>query len=117
MEERGLYSPSITSPLFSTVLMLDIPAQLAGCREILLCTPPDRNGKIHPAILLAAQQCGIEKVYKLGGAQAIAAMAFGTDTIPSVYKIFGPCNQYVTTPKQLVQLHGVAMDMPAGPSE
>jgi histidinol dehydrogenase len=117
IEKVGLYVPGGTAPLFSTVLMLGIPAQLAGCREIILCTPPGRNGKINPAILLAAQLCGIEKVYKLGGAQAIAAMAFGTETIPSVYKIFGPGNQYVTAAKQLVQLHGIAIDMPAGPSE
>lgn len=117
IEKVGLYIPGGTAALFSTVLMLGVPAKLAGSEEIILCTPPDRNGNIHPAILFAAQLCGIEKVYKTGGAQAIAAMAFGTETIPAVYKIFGPGNQYVTAAKQLVQLHGLAIDMPAGPSE
>lgn len=117
IEKVGLYIPGGTAPLFSTVLMLGVPAQLAGCSEVVLCTPPDKNGQVHPAILYAASICGIEKVYKAGGAQAIAAMAFGTGTIPPVYKIFGPGNQYVTAAKQVVQLHGIAMDMPAGPSE
>jgi histidinol dehydrogenase len=117
IEKAGLYIPGGTAPLFSTVLMLGVPAQLAGCSEIILCTPPNREGNIHPAILYTADLCGIKKIYKAGGAQAIAAMAFGTQTIPQVYKIFGPGNQYVTGAKQLVQLHGVAIDMPAGPSE
>lgn len=117
IEKVGLYIPGGTAPLFSTVLMLGVPAQLAGCSEIILCTPPDKSGAIHPAILYTAKLCGIEEVYKTGGAQAIAAMAFGTETIPAVYKIFGPGNQYVTAAKQLVQLHGIAIDMPAGPSE
>lgn len=117
IEKVGLYIPGGSAPLFSTVLMLGVPAQLAGCAEIVLCTPPDKTGNIHPAILYAAALCGIEKVYKVGGAQAVAAMAFGTETVPQVYKIFGPGNQYVTAAKQLVQLSGVAIDMPAGPSE
>lgn len=117
IEKTGLYIPGGTAPLFSTVLMLGVPAQLAGCSEVVLCTPPDKSGAIHPAILYTAAICGIEKVYKIGGAQAIAAMAFGTETIPDVYKIFGPGNQYVTAAKQLVQLQGIAIDMPAGPSE
>ncbi|GAA4731831.1 histidinol dehydrogenase [Flavisolibacter ginsenosidimutans] len=117
IEKVGLYIPGGTAPLFSTVLMLAVPAQLAGCKEIVLCTPCDKEGKVHPAILYAAQQCGITKVFKIGGAQAIAAMAFGTKSVPAVYKIFGPGNQYVTAAKQLVQMQGIAIDMPAGPSE
>lgn len=117
IEKVGLYVPGGTAPLFSTVLMLGIPAMLAGCREIILCTPCGRNEKIHPAILFAARQVGVTRIFKLGGAQAIAAMAYGTDTVPSVYKIFGPGNQYVTAAKQLVQMQGISIDMPAGPSE
>src|SRR5436309_2998744 len=117
IEKVGLYIPGGTAPLFSTVLMLGVPAQLAGCRNIILCSPPDKAGNIHPAILYTASLCGIENIFKVGGAQAIAAMAFGTETIPAVYKIFGPGNQYVTAAKQLVQLQGVAIDIPAGPSE
>ncbi len=117
IEKVGLYIPGGSAPLFSTVLMLGIPASIAECSEIILCTPADKNGTIHPAILYAAQLVGIRKIYKIGGAQAIAAMAYGTETIPNVYKIFGPGNQYVTTAKQLVSLHDVAIDMPAGPSE
>jgi len=117
IEKVGLYIPGGTAPLFSTVLMLAVPAQLAGCPEIILCTPPNKEGVIHPAILYTAHLCGIKKIYKAGGAQAIGAMAFGTESIPAVYKIFGPGNQYVTAAKQAVQLQGVAIDMPAGPSE
>jgi histidinol dehydrogenase len=117
IERVGLYIPGGSAPLFSTILMLAIPAQLAGCREIILCTPPDKNGQINPAVLYTAKLTGVTKVYKVGGAQAIAAMAFGTATIPAVYKIFGPGNQYVTKAKELVQQFGVAIDMPAGPSE
>ncbi|EJX02172.1 histidinol dehydrogenase [gut metagenome] len=117
IEKVGLYVPGGTAPLFSTVLMLAVPALIAGCREIVLCTPPDKAGGVHPAILFAAQLAGVSRVYKVGGAQAIAAMAYGTESIPKVYKIFGPGNQYVTAAKQLVSLHGVAIDMPAGPSE
>lgn len=117
IEKVGLYIPGGSAPLFSTVLMLAIPARIAGCKEIVLCTPPDKNGNIHPAILYTAQLCGINCIFKTGGAQAIAAMAYGTETIPKVFKIFGPGNQYVTAAKQLVQQHGVAIDMPAGPSE
>jgi histidinol dehydrogenase len=113
----GLYIPGGTAPLFSTVLMLGVPAQLAGCKEVVLCTPPNREGKIHPAILYAAQLAGITQVIKVGGAQAIGAMTFGTDSVPQVDKIFGPGNQYVTAAKQLVTKYGVAIDMPAGPSE
>ena len=113
----GLYIPGGSAPLFSTVLMLAIPAKLAGCEEIILCTPPAKDGTIHPAILYAASVAGVDRIYKAGGAQAIAAMAYGTETIPAVYKIFGPGNQYVTVAKQLVQLDAVAIDMPAGPSE
>jgi histidinol dehydrogenase len=113
----GLYVPGGTAPLFSTVLMLGIPAVLAGCSEIILCTPSDTHGQVNPAILYAAQQVGIHKIFKIGGAQAIAAMAYGTESIPKVYKIFGPGNQYVTVAKQLVSKEGVAIDMPAGPSE
>ncbi|MBC8110838.1 MAG: histidinol dehydrogenase, partial [Verrucomicrobia bacterium] len=113
----GLYIPGGTAPLFSTVLMLGIPAQLAGCEEVILCTPVSKNGEIHPAILYAAQLTGIYKIFKIGGSQAIAAMAFGTETVPKVYKIFGPGNQFVTAAKQLVFKEGIAIDMPAGPSE
>ncbi len=113
----GLYIPGGTAPLFSTILMLGIPANIAGCEEIVLCTPPDKSGKINPAILYTASILGIKKIYKVGGAQAIAAMAYGTATIPQVYKIFGPGNQYVTLAKQLVNKEGIAIDMPAGPSE
>ena len=117
IEKVGLYIPGGTAPLFSTVLMLAVPARIAGCKEIVLCTPPDKNGKIHPAILFAAQLAGVSKIFKAGGAQAIAAMAYGTESVPEVYKIFGPGNQYVTAAKQLVSLRDVAIDMPAGPSE
>ncbi|MBK6275217.1 MAG: histidinol dehydrogenase [Saprospirales bacterium] len=117
IEKVGLYIPGGTAPLFSTVLMLAIPAKIADCKEIILCTPPNAAGKIHPAILYTANLCGIKKIYKVGGAQAIAAMAYGTETIPQVYKIFGPGNQYVTAAKQLVNKVGIAIDMPAGPSE
>lgn len=117
IDKVGLYIPGGTAPLFSTVLMLAIPAHLAGCKEIILCTPCNKEGKVHEAVLYAAKECGINKIFKLGGAQAIAAMAFGTQTIPAVYKIFGPGNQYVTAAKQLVQMQGLAIDMPAGPSE
>jgi histidinol dehydrogenase len=117
IEKVGLYIPGGTAPLFSTILMLSIPAKIAGCKEIILCTPPGKDGKINPAILYTANLVGINKIFKTGGAQAIAAMAYGTETIPQVYKIFGPGNQYVTCAKQLVQKDGVAIDMPAGPSE
>ena len=117
IEKVGLYIPGGTAPLFSTVLMLAVPAKIAGCREIVLCTPPDREGNVHPAILYAAQVAGVDKIFKIGGVQAIAAMAYGTETVPKVYKIFGPGNQYVTAAKQLVSLRDVAIDMPAGPSE
>ncbi len=117
IEKVGLYIPGGTAPLFSTVLMLAIPAQLAGCKEIILCTPAGKNGKINPAILFTAQLCGISKIFKVGGVQAIAAMTFGTASIPKVMKIFGPGNQYVTMAKQFAQQYGTAIDMPAGPSE
>lgn len=117
IEKVGLYVPGGTAPLFSTVLMLAVPAKIAGCREIVLCTPPDKEGNIHPAILFAAQLAGVSKVFKIGGVQAIAAMAYGTESVPKVYKIFGPGNQYVTAAKQLVGQREVAIDMPAGPSE
>ena len=117
IQKVGLYIPGGSAPLFSTVLMLAIPAALAGCKEIILCSPPGKNGEIHPAILYAARLSGVHKVFKVGGAQAIAAMAFGTESIPVVYKIFGPGNQYVTAAKQLVNSRGIAIDMPAGPSE
>jgi len=117
IEKIGLYIPGGSAPLFSTVLMLAIPAKLAGCREIILCSPPDKNGNIHPAILYTAALCSVKKIFKTGGVQAIAAMAYGTATIPKVFKIFGPGNQYVTLAKQLVQQDGLAIDMPAGPSE
>mgnify|MGYP001130076360 CR=1 FL=1 len=117
IEKVGLYIPGGTAPLFSTVLMLATPAQIAGCKEIVLCTPPDKAGKIHPAILYAAKLAGVNKIFKAGGVQAIGAMAYGTESVPKVYKIFGPGNQYVTAAKQLVSLRDVAIDMPAGPSE
>lgn len=117
IEKVGLYIPGGSAPLFSTVLMLTVPAAIAGCKEIILCSPPGKDGKIHPAILYAAKLSGVKKIFKVGGAQAIAAMAFGTESIPSVYKIFGPGNQYVTAAKQLINSKGVAIDMPAGPSE
>lgn len=117
IQKVGIYIPGGSAPLFSTVLMLGVPARLAGCEEVILCTPPDKSGKINPAILFAAQLTGIKKIYKVGGAQAIAAMAFGTESIPSVSKIFGPGNQYVTKAKQLISQEGIAIDMPAGPSE
>jgi histidinol dehydrogenase len=117
IQKVGIYIPGGSAPLFSTVLMLGVPARLAGCEEIILCTPPDKNGKINPAILFAAQLTGVKKIFKVGGAQAIAAMAFGTESIPSVSKIFGPGNQYVTKAKQLISQEGIAIDMPAGPSE
>ncbi len=117
IEKVGLYIPGGTAPLFSTVLMLAVPAHIAGCREIVMCTPPNREGKVHPAILFAAQTAGVGKIFKAGGIQAIAAMAYGTETVPKVYKIFGPGNRYVTAAKQLVSLKDVAIDMPAGPSE
>ena len=117
IEKVGLYIPGGTAPLFSTVLMLAVPAKIAGCKEIVLCTPPDKEGNIHPAILFAAQLAGVSKIFKAGGVQAIAAMAYGTESVPKVYKIFGPGNQYVTAAKQLVSLRDVAIDMPAGPSE
>lgn len=117
IEKVGLYIPGGSAPLFSTILMLAIPATLAGCKEIVLCSPPNKKGSVHPAILYSAQLCGVTKVFKVGGIQAIGAMAFGTETIPGVYKIFGPGNQFVTVAKQLATKHGVAIDMPAGPSE
>lgn len=117
IEKVGLYIPGGSAPLFSTVLMLGIPAKLAGCKEIILCTPPDKNGTINPAILFAAKTVGITKIFKAGGVQAIGAMTYGTESIPKVYKIFGPGNQYVTCAKQLINKEGVAIDMPAGPSE
>ncbi len=117
IDKIGLYIPGGTAPLFSTVLMLGVPAQLAGCKEVILCTPCNKEGEVHPAILYTADLVGITRIFKVGGAQAIAAMAYGTETVPAVYKIFGPGNQYVTAAKQLVQMQGVAIDMPAGPSE
>ena len=117
IEKVGIYIPGGSAPLFSTVLMLGIPAKIAGCKEIVLCTPPNEQGDIHPAILYAASLVGVTAIYSVGGAQAIAAMAYGTATIPKVHKIFGPGNQYVTAAKQLVQQNGIAIDMPAGPSE
>ena len=117
IEKVGLYVPGGTAPLFSTVLMLAVPARVAGCKEIVLCTPPNKEGKIHPAILYAAQVSGVSKIFKVGGVQAIGAMAYGTESVPKVYKIFGPGNQYVMAAKQQVSLHDVAIDMPAGPSE
>ena len=117
IEKVGIYIPGGTAPLFSTVLMLGIPAKIAGCKEIILCTPPNKDGKIHPAIAYAAALIGIKNIYTIGGVQAIGAMAFGTESVPKVHKIFGPGNQYVTAAKQLVQQYGTAIDMPAGPSE
>lgn len=117
IEKVGLYIPGGSAPLFSTILMLGIPARIAGCKEIVLCSPPNPEGELHPAILYAAKLVGITKIYKVGGVQAIAAMAYGTGTINQCYKIFGPGNQYVTCAKQLVQQEGIAIDMPAGPSE
>lgn len=117
IEKVGLYIPGGSAPLFSTVLMLGIPAAMAGCREIVLCTPPGKDGLVHPAILYAAKTAGITKIFKAGGVQAIGAMAYGTASVPKVYKIFGPGNQFVTCAKQLVQQSGIAIDMPAGPSE
>lgn len=117
IDKVGLYIPGGTAPLFSTVLMLGAPAQIAGCQEVVLCTPPNKEGKIHPAILFAAKLVGIRQIFKVGGAQAIAAMGYGTESIPQTYKIFGPGNQYVTTAKTLLAKSGIAIDMPAGPSE
>jgi len=117
IQKVGLYIPGGTAPLFSTILMLAVPASLAGCSEIILCSPPNKEGKIHPAILFTAHLCGVTKIFKVGGIQAIAGLTFGTQTIPKVYKIFGPGNQFVTTAKQLATKFGVAIDMPAGPSE
>ena len=117
IEKVGLYIPGGSAPLFSTVLMLAVPAQIAGCKEIVLCTPPSKDGTINPAILYAAQLCGVTKIFKAGGVQAIGAMAYGTESVPKVFKIFGPGNQYVTLAKQVIQQQGVAIDMPAGPSE
>ena len=117
IQKVGLYIPGGTAPLFSTILMLGVPAKLAGCEEVILCSPPDPNGNINPCILYTAQLLGITNVFKVGGVQAIGAMAYGTELIPRVYKIFGPGNQYVTCAKQLITKKGVAIDMPAGPSE
>ena len=117
IEKVGLYIPGGTAPLFSTVLMLAVPAKIAGCKEIVLCTPPNKEGKVNPAILYAAQVAGVSKIFKAGGVQAIGAMAYGTESVPKVYKIFGPGNQYVMAAKQMVAMHDVAIDMPAGPSE
>lgn len=117
IEKVGIYVPNGSAPLFSTVLMLAIPAQLAGCKEIVLCTPPNKDGSIHPAIVYAAKKSGVTKLCKVGGIQAIAALTFGTESVPQVYKIFGPGNQYVTAAKQYAQKFGIAIDMPAGPSE
>jgi histidinol dehydrogenase len=117
IDKVGLYIPGGSAPLFSTVLMLAVPATIAGCREVVLCSPPDKKGELHPAIIYAATLCGIRQIYKVGGIQAIAAMTFGTERIPGVYKIFGPGNQYVTVAKQFATRYGVAIDMPAGPSE
>lgn len=117
IQKVGLYVPGGTAPLFSTVLMLAVPAQIAGCEEIVLCSPPSKEGKVHPAVLYAAKVAGVNKIFKIGGVQAIGAMAYGTESVPKVYKIFGPGNQYVTAAKQAVSLKDVAIDMPAGPSE
>lgn len=117
IEKVGLYIPGGTAPLFSTVLMLATPAKIAGCKDIVLCTPPGRDGKVNPAILVAASIAGVNRIFKAGGVQAIGAMAYGTESVPRVYKIFGPGNQYVMAAKQQVSLHDVAIDMPAGPSE
>jgi histidinol dehydrogenase len=117
IDKVGLYIPGGTAPLFSTVLMLAVPAHIAGCQEIILCSPPNKEGNIHPDILYTAQLCGVTRIFRLGGSQAIAAMTFGTESVPQVYKLFGPGNAYVTVAKQLAQLQGLAIDMPAGPSE
>ncbi|SFC83233.1 histidinol dehydrogenase [Zunongwangia mangrovi] len=117
IQKIGLYIPGGSAPLFSTILMLAVPAAIAGCKEIILCTPPNKEGKVHPAILYTANLCGVTKVNKIGGIQAIAALTFGTETVPKVYKIFGPGNQFVTVAKQLATRHNVSIDMPAGPSE
>lgn len=117
IEKVGLYIPGGTAPLFSTVLMLAVPAKIAGCNKIVLCSPPDKNGNIHPAILYAAKIAGVTEIYKLGGVQAVGAMAYGTETVPKTYKIFGPGNQFVMAAKQLVSMNDVSIDMPAGPSE
>ncbi|MDJ1505501.1 histidinol dehydrogenase [Xanthocytophaga agilis] len=117
IDKVGLYIPGGTAPLFSTVLMLGVPAQIAGCKEVVLCTPANKEGKVHPAILYTAHLVGIHKIFKVGGAQAIGAMAYGTQSVPKVYKIFGPGNQYVTAAKQIVSQEGISIDMPAGPSE
>lgn len=117
IEKVGLYIPGGTAPLFSTILMLATPASIAGCKEVVLCSPPDKKGKLNPAILYTARLCGVDKIFKVGGIQAIAAMTFGTKAIPQVYKIFGPGNQYVTVAKQWATRYGIAIDMPAGPSE
>jgi histidinol dehydrogenase len=117
IEKVGLYIPGGTAPLFSTILMLGVPAKIAGCKDIILCSPPDKEGKLHPAILYAAQLVGVTRIFKAGGVQAIGAMAYGTDAVPQVYKIFGPGNQFVTAAKLLIQKDGTAIDMPAGPSE
>ena len=117
IERIGLYIPGGSAPLFSTVLMLGVPAKIAGCREIILCTPPNKEGKVNPAILFAAKTAGVDKIFKIGGIQAITSMAYGTESVPKVFKIFGPGNQYVMAAKQYVSLYNVAIDMPAGPSE
>ncbi|MEO1487052.1 MAG: histidinol dehydrogenase [Bacteroidota bacterium] len=117
IQKVGLYIPGGTAPLFSTILMLAVPAKIAGCEQIVLCTPPDSNGEINPAIMFTAQLCGVDAIFKVGGIQAVGAMTFGTESIPSVYKIFGPGNQYVTVAKQMATKFGVSIDMPAGPSE
>jgi histidinol dehydrogenase len=117
IQKVGLYIPGGTAPLFSTILMLAVPANIAGCKEIVLCTPPNKEGKVHPAILYTANLCGVTKIFKVGGIQAIASMTFGTESIPPVYKIFGPGNQFVTVAKQIATKYGIAIDMPAGPSE
>lgn len=117
IEKIGIYIPGGTAPLFSTVLMLAVPATIAGCKEIVLCTPPSKEGTINPAILYTANLCGVTKIFKVGGVQAIGAMTYGTESVPKVFKIFGPGNQFVTAAKQLIQQEGVAIDMPAGPSE
>jgi len=117
IDKVGLYIPGGTAPLFSTILMLGVPAKIAGCKEIVLCTPPGKDGKVNPAILYTANLVGVTQIFKIGGVQAIGAMAYGTETVPKVYKIFGPGNQYVTAAKQVVQRDGLAIDMPAGPSE
>jgi histidinol dehydrogenase len=117
IQKVGLYIPGGSAPLFSTILMLAVPANIAGCKEIILCSPPNKDGEIHPAILYTAHLCGVTKIFKVGGIQAIAGMTFGTESVPAVYKIFGPGNQYVTVAKQIATKYGVAIDMPAGPSE